>query len=121
MTNAILVSYGALLVHLGLTNDANYGARCIKAIEYPVCMISYFVFWLCFFGVCVYFYKNNFWMDEEKMKQKDDAELQLEQRLLEVGTEEDRAMLDADGDGKLDKLQIDKDGDGIVDEPVTNS
>jgi hypothetical protein len=104
MVNAVLVTYGAHLVLLGLVNDADYGAYCKQSIEYPVCMILYFIVWLCFFGVGAFFYSNNFFMDEEIAKKKDQAELALKERLLEVGDAEDRARLDADGDGKLDEL-----------------
>jgi len=33
-------------------------------------------------------------MDEEEMRNKDARELELEEKLLEVGTEEDRRMMD---------------------------
>jgi hypothetical protein len=121
MVNAVQVAYGAHLVLLGLVNDADYGAFCKTSIEYPVCMIVYFIVWLCFFGVGAVFYYNNFWIDEEIAEKKDGAELAMKERLLEVGDAEDRARLDADGDGKLDELQQDKDADGEYDDPVTNS
>merc|ERR1712166_392836 len=71
MVNAILVTYGAHLVLLGLVNDADYGANCKKAIEYPVCMIVYFIVWLCFFCVVATFYYHNFWIDEDIANSKD--------------------------------------------------
>jgi hypothetical protein len=105
MTNVVLVAYAVHILLLGLVNDADIGAFCVKDHEYPKCLVIYLSVWLlCFVFVAVFKF-NNFYMDDELMKSKDASELALEEKLLEVGTEEDRRMMDADGDGILDKLQ----------------
>lgn len=102
--NAVHLAYMVHMILLGLTNDADYGASCRKNAEYPVVFICYFIAWLSFYCVVLYFYVNGFFMDKQLVADKDAAELSLEERLLEVGDAEDRAALDADGDGILDKL-----------------
>lgn len=94
MTNVVLVAYAAHILLLGLVNDADMGAFCVKDSEYPKCLVMYLFVWLlCFVFVAVFKY-NNFYMDEEEMRSKDARELALEEKLLEVGTEEDRRMMD---------------------------
>jgi hypothetical protein len=48
-------------------------------------------------------------------------DLDMEDRLLQVGNLSAREMLDKDGDGVLDKKQQDVDGDGEIDSVITNS
>ena len=123
MVNAIYVAYGILFILIGMFNDADVGAFCQKDKEYPVIYQIYFVFWLCFFFLCAYFYKMDFFINEDKLKAQDDKELALEQELLNQLDDDDsyKKMHDKDGDGILDKLQVDEDGDGEMDAPITTS
>jgi hypothetical protein len=71
--------------------------------------------------ISLVWYCKNFYVDMDIVDEKDQYDLDMEDRLLQVGNLSAREMLDKDGDGVLDKKQQDVDGDGEIDSVITNS
>ena len=71
--------------------------------------------------IALVWYCKNFYVDMDIVDEKDQYDLDMEDRLLQVGNLSAREMLDKDGDGILDKKQQDADEDGEIDSVITNS